>query len=280
MASSAEQEPTGHAVASSAAADGVATLVRSLPLRDRLVILSGLGVITVLAWVYLVDMARGMEGMAHDGQVMHAIWSADYFVAMLLMWIIMMVGMMVPSAIPMVLIYAALARKSAREGTVLAPAGLFVAGYVVIWTLFSVAATLAQWALDRASLLSPMMMSNSPIMGGVLLLGAGLYQLTPMKTTCLRHCRSPAHFLAHAWRPGNLGALRMGLSHGAYCLGCCWILMCLLFFGGVMSIWWIGGLTLFVLLEKVMPLGVAGGRLLGGLAAAWGLALLIPAVFR
>ena len=114
------------------------------------------------------------------------------------------------------------------------------------------------------------MMTNSPILGGILLLAAGLYQLTPMKDACLRHCRSPVHFIASAWRPGYLGAVRMGIVHGAYCLGCCWILMCLLFFGGVMSIWWIGGLTIFVLVEKVMPFGRIGGRILGLAVAAWG----------
>ena len=205
-------------------------------------------------------------------------WSTDYFIAMLLMWIIMMVGMMVPSAIPMVLIHAAIARKAAREGKTLAPTGLFVAGYVLIWTLFSIGATTAQWGLDRASLLSSMMITNSPVLGGILLLAAGLYQLTPMKDACLRHCRSPVHFIADAWRPGYLGAMQMGIVHGAYCLGCCWILMCLLFFGGVMSIWWIGGLTIFVLLEKVMPFGRVGGRVLGLAAAAWGVLLLLSGV--
>jgi len=249
---------------------------RSLSLRDRLVILSGLGAITVLAWAYMVDMARGMEGMA--GMDMPTTWHRAYFVAMLLMWVIMMIGMMVPSAIPMVLIYAAIARKASREGATLAPTGLFVMGYIVIWCVFSLAATVAQWGLDRASLLSSMMMSNSPIVGGLLLLAAGIYQLTPIKTACLRHCRSPVHFIANRWRPGRWGAIRMGLDHGAYCLGCCWILMGLLFFGGVMSLWWIGGLTLFVLLEKVMPFGILGGRILGVIAAGWGLVLLLSPV--
>lgn len=264
MASSADNSPAGIGL------DGPRTLVRSLPLKDRIVILSGLGIITLLAWIYLVDMARGMKGMS-----MSMPWTTDYFVAMLLMWIIMMVGMMVPSAIPMVLIHAAVARKAASEGAILPSTGFFVVGYVTIWSAFSVAASAGQWALDRASLLSPMMVSNSPILGGILLCAAGLYQLTPAKEACLQHCRSPVHFMANHWRPGAVGALRMGLAHGAYCLGCCWILMCLLFFGGVMSIWWIGGLTLFVLLEKVMPGGRLGGRILGLAAAAWGVVLLL-----
>jgi len=167
------------------------------------------------------------------------------------------------------------ARKAAREGTPLASTGIFVIGYVVIWSLFSLGATIAQWALDRMALLSPMMMSNSPILGGLLLLTAGIYQLTPAKDACLRHCRSPVDFVSSHWKPGGLGALRMGIEHGGFCLGCCWTLMGLLFFGGVMSLWWIGGLTLFVLLEKVMPFGAIGGRLIGGIVAVWGLMALI-----
>ena len=134
---------------------------------------------------------------------------------------------------------------------------------------------MAQWALDRMALLSPAMTSDSPILGGLLLLTAGIYQLTPAKDTCLRHCRSPVRFVSSHWKPGDLGAFRMGIEHGAFCLGCCWILMGLLFFGGVMSLWWIGGLALFVLLEKVMPFGAIGGRLIGGGVAIWGLVVLV-----
>jgi predicted metal-binding membrane protein len=249
-----------------------------LLLRDRIVILSALGTVTLLSWIYLVDMARGMDGMTgaqHCAGMRGEPWTAGDFTAMLVMWITMMVGMMVPSAIPMVLIYASVARKAAREGNPLAPSGIFVLGYVVIWSLFSLGATMAQWALDRMALLSPAMTSDSQILGGLLLLTAGIYQLTPAKDTCLRHCRSPVRFVSSHWKPGDLGAFRMGIEHGAFCLGCCWILMGLLFFGGVMSLWWIGGLALFVLLEKVMPFGAIGGRLIGGGVAIWGLAVLV-----
>jgi predicted metal-binding membrane protein len=259
------------------ALDEPRAVVRSLPLKDRLIIQSGLGIITLLAWVYLLDMARGMNGMATS---MRMAWTTGYFVAMLLMWIVMMIGMMVPSAIPMALIHAAVARKAARAGTTLPSTGFFVAGYVLIWSAFSVGATAAQWGLDRASLLSPMMVSNSPILGGILLFAAGLYQFTPTKEACLRQCRSPVHFMANNWRPGAIGALRMGFAHGAYCLGCCWILMCLLFFGGVMSIGWIGGLALFVLLEKILPGGRLGGQILGLAATVWGIVLILSGLLR
>ena len=169
--------------------------------KERIVVLSILGVIVLLSWVYLFDMARAMDA-GHCASMAGEPWSSGYFTAMLAMWIIMMVGMMVPSAIPMVLIYASIVRKAAREGSSLASTEVFVAGYMVTWTLFSLVATIAQWALDRMALLSPMMMSNSNILGGVLLLAAGGYQLTPFKGACLRHCRSPIQFLASHWKPG------------------------------------------------------------------------------
>jgi predicted metal-binding membrane protein len=246
----------------------------SLPLRDRLTILAILGVISLLCWVYLIQMSSGMGVMMMSGSMMEIpLWTSSYFSAMLLMWVIMMIGMMIPSAIPMVLIFAAVARRAEGQGTHV-PTYAFVLGYVITWSLFSLAATLAQWYLDEAALLSPMMVANSPVFGASLLLVAGLYQLTPMKNACLKHCRSPAHFIAEKWKPGRLGALQMGLEHGAFCLGCCWILMGLLFFGGVMSLLWIAGITLFVLLEKIIPHGIAGGRLAGVGMTLFGLVLL------
>jgi predicted metal-binding membrane protein len=190
----------------------------------------------------------------------------------------MMVGMMVPTAAPVTLVYAQVARKAARQGTPVAPTVAFVAGYVAMWTFFSVAATAAQWALDQSALLSPRMVSTSPLVGALLLAAAGVYQLTPYKETCLEHCRAPAHFIAQHWHGGTRGALRMGLVHGAYCLGCCWALMGLLFFGGVMNLLWIAAITGFVLAEKILPVGARGGRMAGGamIAAAgvflaWGI---------
>ena len=166
-----------------------------------------------------------------------------------------MTGMMLPSATPATLVYTAVARKAAREGTPVAPVAAFVTGYLFMWTLFSLGATLAQWGLERAALLSPMLVSTSPVLGASLLIAAGVYQLTPWKEACLEHCQSPVQFISQHWRSGGWGAFRMGLEHGAFCLGCCWVLMGLLFFGGVMNLVWIAGITLFVLLEKVLPFG-------------------------
>jgi len=190
-------------------------------------------------------------------------WTLGHFGMMFAMWAIMMTGMMLPSATPMTLVYASVARKASREGTPVAPVAAFVAGYLFMWTLFSLGATVAQWGLERAALLSPMMVASSPALGAALLVGAGIYQLTPFKDACLEHCRSPAHFIAAHWRPGTLGAIRLGIVQGAYCLGCCWVLMGLLFFGGVMNLLWIAAITLFVLLEKAVPYGAGGGRWAG-----------------
>jgi len=179
------------------------------------------------------------------------------------MWAVMMVAMMVPTAAPMTLMYAAVARKAAIQHNPLAPTFIFVSGYIAMWTIFSLAATLAQHAFDQAALLSPMMVSRSAVFGAALLIAAGIYQLTPLKNACLRNCRAPAHFLSRYWRTGNLGAFRMGLRLGSYCVGCCWILMGLLFVGGVMNLLWIAAIAIFVLLEKTIRFGDVNGRVAG-----------------
>ena len=180
-----------------------ALLIRSLPWRDKVAILSLLGVVTILSWMYLIVLSVGvgmviiwlMSGYACDMLLLQD-WAASYFIAMLLMWVIMMIGMMVPTAVPMALIYAAISRKAAKQGITLVPTSTFVFGYVVMWSLFSLGATLAQWGLDEAALLSPMMVSNSPLFGASLLIAAGLFQLTPYTDACLNNCREPARFIS------------------------------------------------------------------------------------
>jgi predicted metal-binding membrane protein len=237
--------------------------------RQRLAILLGLGGACALAWLYLLRMDADMKSAMAAGVAceLHP-WSAGDALLTFLMWAVMMVGMMVPSAVPMSLLFASVSRKAAGQGTAVAPTFVFVAGYVAMWTLFSVAATALQWALERSALLSPMLASTSPWFGAALLLAVGLYQWTPWKNACLDHCRAPAGFFAEHWRPGIAGAFRMGIAHGSYCLGCCWLLMGLLFFGGVMNLLWVAGLTLFVLIEKLVPRGDL-------LARAAGVALLL-----
>jgi len=240
---------------------------RTLPRRDRIAIISGLLGVTALAWTYLIVMASGMDMPAAEAAgraalKLHA-WKALDFGLMFLMWAVMMVGMMLPTAIPMTLIHAAVGRKAARQAAPVAPTAAFVSGYVVMWTLFSVGATVAQFALEQAALLSPRLVSTSPALGASLLVAAGLYQFTALKSACLDHCRAPVHFISKHWRPGSGGAFRMGIEHGAYCLGCCWVLMGLLFFGGVMNLLWIAAITGFVLLEKLLPAGRLASRVAG-----------------
>jgi predicted metal-binding membrane protein len=226
-----------------------------LPHRDRIAILSALLGVSVLAWAYVIYLWARMPAMdAGPPATMLALhpWLTVDFVFMFVMWAIMMVGMMLPSAVPMTLLYAGMVRKAERQGTPMAPIAVFVSGYVAMWCLFSVGATLAQWGLHEAAMLSPMMVAKSQVFGGGLLIVAGVYQLTPWKAVCVDHCRSPAHFIAEHWRPGARGAFRLGLHHGAFCLGCCWALMGLLFVGGVMNLLWIAAITVFVFLEKVL----------------------------
>jgi len=233
----------------------------ALPRRDRVAILGALAATSALAWVWMLRMDADLCMLAMGGGAAVQPWSAADAALVFAMWAVMMVGMMLPTAAPATLLYAAVARKAARQGTPVAGTACFVAGYAAAWTLFSALATAAQWGLERAALLSSSWATASPALGGAILLAAGAYQLTPWKDACLDHCRAPVHFFAAQWRGGAAGAFRMGLVHGAFCLGCCWALMGLLFVGGVMSLLWIAAIAFFVLAEKALPWGPAGGRL-------------------
>jgi predicted metal-binding membrane protein len=238
-----------------------ATPLESLLKRDRAMIVAGLIGVAALAWLYLLLVARGMsdtDGMAMIGMKP---WGLVDAALMFVMWAVMMVAMMVPSAAPMILLYGTVARRQGERGHVLAPVGAFASGYILAWTGFGLLATLLQWGLERAALLSPMMVSNSALLGGSLLIAAGIYQWTPLKHACLENCRSPIRFLSASWRPGAKGAVVMGLHHGLYCVGCCWLLMALLFVGGVMNLIWVAAIAFFVLIEKALPRGVLLGRL-------------------
>ena len=280
--------------------------------RDRLVVVTALATVIIAAWIYILagagmgmsafemtamraqqaDMPRSgaaMPGMAMgegpSGAVDMAMamtepmrWTPGYAVLMFFMWWIMMMAMMLPSAAPMILLFAMVNRKQREKGAPYVPTGIFAMGYVLVWGAFSLVAVGAQWGLERSELMSAMMASTSAMLGAGLLIGAGIYQLTPLKHACLRHCRSPIFFISHHWRPGDLGALRMGIEHGAFCTGCCWFLMALLFYGGVMNLYWIVGIALFVLLEKTIPAGHWLGRITGVLLIAWGGALMLVVV--
>ena len=200
--------------------------------------------------------------MAEMGMSMDMPWrTADVLLAFA-MWAVMMAGMMTPSAAPVVLLVAGMNR---RRGAQRVPGVVFAfgAGYLLIWVAFSAAAALSQWALHQAALLSPAMTTSSARLGAAILIAAGIYQLTPFKGTCLTHCRSPLGFLMSHWRDGTAGALRMGIAHGSYCLGCCWALMGVLFVVGVMNLLWVAAIAIFVLMEKVGPAGTLIARVAG-----------------
>lgn len=244
--------------------------------RDRLVVLGGLVGITTLAWGYMVYLARKMEAMDMTMAMTNMqAWGHVDLVMLFVMWSVMMVAMMVPSAAPMILTFAMINRRRRHREEPFVATAFFLAGYLMVWTGFSVLVTLAQWKLHAAALLSPMMVSTSPILGAILLLAAGAFQWTPFKDACLTHCRSPMGFLTTQWREGIRGALFMGLRHGSYCAGCCWFLMALLFVAGVMNLLWVAAITAFVLIEKVIPRGDLVGRAAGGVLVLAGLALLL-----
>jgi predicted metal-binding membrane protein len=243
--------------------------------RDRTLVVSGLVVISALAWVYLVYLAWDMKqmdmGMAMP--LMQA-WDVLDLVLLFVMWAVMMVAMMVPSAAPLMLIFATAHRKRQERQDPFVPTVVFLMGYLLVWTGFSALATLTQWGLHTAALLSPMMVSTSSILGGILMLAAGIFQLTSLKHACLTRCRSPIGFLMTHWREGTRGTLIMGLEHGTYCVGCCWILMALLFVAGVMNLVWVAIIAAFVLAEKVLPRGDLVGRVAGGMLVLAGIVLL------
>jgi predicted metal-binding membrane protein len=245
--------------------------------RDRAVVLAGLAGLSALAWAYLLVLAWRMPhqdmAMAMAMPHMHA-WGATEVFLTWIMWAVMMVAMMTPSAAPMILTFAALnRRRRARQGPLVSTT-VFVLGYLLVWGGFSGVATLAQWGLRTAALLSPIIVITSPIVGGLLLMAAGIFQWTPLKSTCLTQCRSPLGFLMTEWREGAWGALVMGLRHGIYCVGCCWVLMALLFVAGVMNLLWVAAIAALVLVEKVLPRGALVGRVAGGVFMLAGLVLL------
>lgn len=222
---------------------------------------------------YLAWQMKGMN--SNMAMPMMQSWNTIDFLLMFIMWAVMMVAMMVPSAAPMVLMFASVNRKHREKDVPYVPTVVFVLGYLVVWSVFSIAATTAQWGLHEASLLSAMMSSSTPVLGGLLLISAGVFQWTPMKDACLSHCKSPLGFIMTHWKEGKWGAFLMGLHHGAYCVGCCWALMALLFVNGVMNLLWIAFLAAFVLLEKVMYKTSWLPRVTGGLLVAWGLFILV-----
>lgn len=226
--------------------------------------------LTALAWRWTLTGA-GLRGSEMAGMTAG---KAPGLPLLLAMWWVMMVAMMLPSAAPAILLYG---RVRAGRGAAARAGGswLFLSGYLVAWLAVSLVATIGQLLATRAGMIDGMTMrTTSPVLGGAMLIAAGLYQLSPAKTLCLVNCRSPASFLSRHWRPGASGALRLGLLHGGYCIGCCWLLMALLFVGGIMDLAWIAGLAVLVAVEKLVRFGPRIGRIAGALLIVAGAAML------
>ncbi|HZP09447.1 DUF2182 domain-containing protein [Methyloceanibacter sp.] len=260
--------------------------VEMLARRDSAAVVGALGLLIFLSWLaVLAGAGTGMDPAAMSGLLMpfalpasSSAWTPLYWLIAFCMWAVMMVAMMLPSASPMILLYARVVRQAESAGKARhasASIAAFASGYLALWSLFSAFAVAAQFGLERAGALSAMMSSRSALLSGALLIAAGLYQLTPLKSACLNHCRGPAAFIAAHWRPGVLGAFRMGLAHGAYCVGCCAALMLLLFAGGIMNLVWIAGLALIVGFEKLAPFGAVAAKAIAVVLIGAGAALIV-----
>ncbi|WP_447975118.1 DUF2182 domain-containing protein [Nitrospira sp. Kam-Ns4a] len=242
--------------------------------REHLGVTLGLLALLALAWLDVLRRAGVFTsaGIAQAlGMPQAAPWGPADAAMTAAMWLVMMVAMMLPAAVPMLLLFATITRQRAGCGRPEGPTGLFLAGYLALWGGFSLVATAAQGTLHALVLLSPEAALRSPLLGGGILLAAGLYQLTPLKQACLAHCQAPLQFLVRHWRDGPRGAWLMGLHHGGYCVGCCWALMALLFVGGVMNLAWIAVLSAVVLVERVVARGPALSRVAGFALILWGL---------
>src|SRR5215472_1740201 len=257
--------------------------------RDRGIVIAALAIIAALAWSDIVWLAHDMtmDGMDMSGLRMipagqglmmpaSAPWQPIEFAYVLAMWAVMMIGMMTPSVAPMILIYARVGRQAAKSGHPFAASGWFASGYLIAWSGFSLAATSAQWVLERAALLTPMMERANAVLGAIVLIAAGIYQWSPIKEACLSYCQAPLTFIMRhgGFRPDAAGALTLGFRHGLYCIGCCWALMLLLFVGGVMNVLWIAALAALVLSEKALPFGKLLSRIAGCFLIAAGIWLL------
>ncbi|HET9748636.1 MAG TPA: DUF2182 domain-containing protein [Casimicrobiaceae bacterium] len=273
---------------------GNASLLERALRRDRAIVVAGLLAVVVLAWLELLREVAAMAGttatmpgMAMEGMTMGdmampgmaipvaAVWSTSHALAIGAMWAVMMAAMMLPAASPMILFYTRIAGQRGATRSASGATAVFVLGYLAVWAFFSIGAAALQLAFERYALISPAMRTTSTVLAGLVLVAAGVYQFTPAKRACLRHCRSPLEFVMLHWQPGARGAFAMGVRHGAYCVGCCWLLMLLLFVGGVMNVAWIAGIALYVLVEKTVPAGHWVSRAAGVVLVLAGAATLL-----
>src|ERR687885_614899 len=224
--------------------------------RGRRVLVATLLVLAALAWAATIALARSPAAMS------------------------VMPGMMLPAIVPVVLLFRTVQRQRGARGGPVVPVAVFVSGYLAVWLLAGLGADLAYTVAHALGARVPFGPNVAPYLGGAILVLAGLYQFTPLKNVCLKHCRSPLHFVMHGWRDSRMGAVRMGATHGLFCLGCCWGIMAVLFVVGLMNLGWMAALSLLIMAEKVTPRGVAIGRVVGGLFVALGVLMALqPGLF-
>lgn len=243
-------------------------IARRLSLDSRFAITASVIVVTLLCWYYMLYEMKMNMAPAQS-------WNATDLFWLFIMWAIMMAGMMLPSAIPVIRLVAQLNQRRQQKQQAYVHTSYFIIGYLISWTLYSLGITLLQYYLHLEAILSSMMDSQAPLFSGLLLILAGVYQWSPLKQKCLNFCRSPLSLISSQWREGLWGALRIGLFHGSYCVGCCWLLMATLFVVGVMNLQWILALTLLVLFEKILPYGQEFGKLAGLVAIIYGCWILV-----
>ncbi len=223
--------------------------------RDRIIVITGLFIISILAWLYVIYLYRQMEVMnmraLFFAMPMTPKWNSTDFILMFLMWLVMMIAMMTPSVAPLILLFTKVNRQRKNQQSPFVNTSYLFTGYFMVWAGFSLLATLLQWILQQVSWLNPDMIITNKILGSIILIAAGVFQFTPLKQTCLDFCKSPLEFIYKHWKEGKKGAVKMGIQNGIYCVGCCWVLMVLLFVSGVMNILWVALIALFVLIEKV-----------------------------
>ena len=246
--------------------------MESLLQREQPFVFSCLVVLILISWAYMFYMAWGMSET--DAEITLAClmrWGPGDLVHMFIMWAIMMMAMMLPAATPMILMFKAVNQGQGEADEPTISAGLFVLGYFLVWTAYSALAAMAQYVLHVSALLTHNLVISSPLLGGILLVAAGVFQWTPLRDTCMSKCRSPLGFLMAEWREGRLGALIMGLKHGAFCVGCCWLLMLLSFVLGIMNLVWMAMVSIFMMIEKAYPGSQWISRTAGLILVTWGL---------
>ncbi len=253
--------------------------IENLILKERIVVLAVLSAVTLGAWVYMFHMSPGIIGIIMGGDSPYMLqWGLLDIFFSFVMWSVMMMAMMLPSAIPMILMFTSANRRRIECHDPLITTGLFVLGYLIIWIAYSALATMVQWGLHAATLLLHKRVITShlsALLGGTLLLATGVFQWTPFRNACMIKCRSPLGFILAEWREGKRGALIMGLKHGAFCVGCCWLIMALSLFLGGMNILWMLVLTAFIILEKSSVAGQWLSRVAGLVFIVWGLAVIV-----